>query len=164
MDMIDRDTRELGTEPPFECWEGGQSALTMVLQDAHREGLNLDKDTAIIAGIIMRSRWFAAATRSAHRTPAGSVVAGNSLPELFRPGMRVDRVNGDERGGEVMAVDVTRDTLHIVQVQWPTDGGGYVEWCDPEDLVHALDHAALIDRSRIPTGASGPRLRLVAER
>ncbi|WP_374010560.1 hypothetical protein [Leifsonia sp. LS-T14] len=137
MDRIDSDTSSHGTQPPFECWEGGQSGLMLVLLDAAGAGLSLGDDADEIAAMVLRSRWFAAATqhRDTEARPVPRGLASSGLAEAFSAGMRVDRVDGCKRNGLVLRVDVTRDPSRIVQVWWRVGSVGSIEWLDPELLT-----------------------------
>ena len=136
MDGVDGDTKALGTQPPYECWEGGQSGLTLVLLDAHAAGLSLATDSDEIAAMVVRSRWFAAATQPGEEEPRPETRPRRSgMAEAFSAGMRVDRVDRCQRDGLVLCVDVTRDASRIVQVWWRVGPVGTVEWVDPEVLV-----------------------------
>lgn len=137
VDGIDSDTKAQGTQPPYECWEGGQSGLTLVLLDADTEGLSLAENADEIAAMVLRSRWFAAATQARHEDELQPPTAPpkSGLAEAFSGGMRVDRVDGCQKNGLVLRVDVTRDRCRIVQVWWRISSVGTVEWLDPQELV-----------------------------
>ena len=160
MEFVDHDTAEWGTASPFQCWEGGRSALAMVLLDAHRMGLNLADHTDDVAGMLLRSRWFAAATHASAAVDHTRAEAGgrNGLAEAFTPGMRVDSVDRSRRAGLVLRVDLNRDPLLIVQVQWTTRGGARTEWHDPQCLAAAERDVVASDRERRPRQRGGLRL------
>ena len=58
--QLDNDTRQKGTDGPFEPWEGDHTALVHVLWTAKRAGLTLENDFDAIATMILRSRFLAA--------------------------------------------------------------------------------------------------------
>lgn len=65
MSELDLDTRQRGTEAPFEAWEGDLTAFVHVLWDARRQGLTLADNADEIASMLLRSRAMAARTAMA---------------------------------------------------------------------------------------------------
>ena len=65
MSKLDLDTRQRGTEAPFEAWEGDLTAFVHVLWDARREGFTLAENADEIASMLLRSRAMAARTAMA---------------------------------------------------------------------------------------------------
>ncbi|MFK3672442.1 hypothetical protein ACI2IX_19925 [Leifsonia aquatica] len=64
MPELDHDTRQLGTQPPFDDWEGDHAALYHVLRNAARQGLTLTENADEVAALIRSSRWLAAARQA----------------------------------------------------------------------------------------------------
>lgn len=93
---LDNDTNERGTTGPFNAWEGDHTALVHVLWHAKHRGLDLAKDDAEIASMILHSRWLAAQINAAKADAwheSRETLGADMLKPIGEDGMRASTPN-----------------------------------------------------------------------
>ena len=109
MSKLDLDTRQRGTEAPFEAWEGDLTAFVHVLWDARRQGFTLADNADEIASMLLRSRAMAARTAMAvdkHRSAHGGATL---LSEAERLDCEAERLDCEADEWEKLADEARAD-------------------------------------------------------